>query len=93
MITDRDPGWRLFKGIRALYSGESNSCTIPARLGVHGTVWHSSVLTSSKKPNNPRRAFECAEHDGESAVLSYMRNRLYALENINIGKTERTTRS
>jgi len=52
---------------------------MPAGWEVHGTVGQSSVLTSSKKPNNPRRAFECAEHDGESAVLSYMRNRFYAL--------------
>jgi hypothetical protein len=61
---------------------------MPAGLGVHGTIGHSSVLTSSKKPDNPRRAFECAEHDGESAVLSYMRDRFYALENVNIGRTE-----
>ena len=88
MITDRDPGWRLFMGIRALYSGVSNSCTTPAGLGIHRTVGHSSVLTSSKKPNNPWRAFECAEHDGESAVLSYMRDRFYALGNVNTGRTE-----
>jgi len=86
MITDRDSGWRLFNKTKD--SSVSNSYTIPVGPDVHATVWHGSVITSSKKPNDPRRTFECAEHDGESAVLSYTRNRLYELENIHIERTE-----